>query len=748
MSLTRSAVIYARISRDPGQTFAGVERQVNDASARIKDMPGTELNSQIDGSPIDRKHPGRGHWPPGVLVDNDISAARGARNKRPEYNRLISYAQGSDVQVIVCAAQDRLWRNVKQAADGMEDIKDTGVRLVFTKSGEEMDLSQSETKFRAGLMSLLASWFTDDIKDKQQNAARESAEAGAYHGARPFGFTLMHLNNPDDPAAGTHEPAKAGAGERVKCPGCGGRASSKARTLVRREDEAEAVVMMYALAAAIPDAISRDADADVMSPYKICQYLDGHEITGPDGTRISRPAIRTAQDHTWEQVGVQGLLVILRAKRNIGKREWSAHWDGGKRPPGAIIKGNWPGIVHESVFDRVQRKLDTRHKPRTGGNDPAHLLTGDPGSYCATCGSSLRVHRVGGKRRYACSAWKQDGCVSFEADVADAEVTRYLFKWLARNSLLTKTLEHTGNADLKTLYDKRDRLQEQRDGVDNDYADGVYLKPDGTKDRERYRKQCSRKDGQITANAAEIDAMLAGEAAGSGGKRVGTRSAFRAQWRGDGLSDDERLAVRRTIVSQFIDKVVIYPAGAGNKPDPRLVHIYPGKWAAGLDDAQPPAAPDPVAFTSKGKITACLSARSGEWLTRQEVADGAGITENAAHKALTDMGAAGTVSREWRRRGGKRACFMFSAASGESWGPRTRNAPDGQAGGREKVKSFMEATPTGWFTVKEIAEGSGAGGEPHVSKIVSQLVDAGFAQRRRAPLPRKNVRVQFSINGR
>ena len=93
---------------------------------------------------------------------------------------------------------------------------------------------------------------------------------------------------------------------------------------------------------------------------------------------------------------------------------------------------------------------------------------------------------------------------------------------------------------------------------------------------------------------------------------------------------------------------------------------------------------------------------------------------------------------------------MYSAASGESWGPRTRNAPGGVVGAREKIRAFMESDldAKSWFTAAEIGAGSGAGDAPHVTRTLNELIAAGFAQRRRAPLPRKSVRYEYSINGR
>ena len=314
----------------------------------------------------------------------------------------------------------------------------------------------------------------DLAEERQQDATRHAAETGAYHGARPFGFTLAHVN----PDGAVHPAPKTAAdGKPGLCASCEGRKASRYRTLVPDPAEAQATREAYELAAAR------------ISLYAICQYLDGHEIDGPDGARLSRPAIRTAQGHRWEEVGVASLIAVLRARRNIGKREWSKGWEGGKRPPGELHDAHWDAIIDEPLFDAVQKILDNRHKTRPGGNTPAHLLTGY--SFGGFCGHSLRIHKVNGKRRYACNAWKSGGqCVSFEAEPAEREVELYLFKWHAKNTMLTKALEHTGNADLQKLYDKRRKLRDQRDELADKLSNDVI-------DDETYKRLKVRKDDQL-----------------------------------------------------------------------------------------------------------------------------------------------------------------------------------------------------------------------------------------------------------
>jgi site-specific DNA recombinase len=725
VSYTRSAIIIARETKDKQGNREAVHRQVQDAIDWIGQQLDVRLNTNVVRCPLDPKRPELGYWPAGAFVDNDTGNRKGSKKKRPWYDKAIGYIHSGEADMIVSLHQFRVWRNQEQMYAELAKLHDLDVRFRFLKNGSELNPSKPADKAMIGMMGVWGEYETDLAEERQEDSTRHAAKAGAYHGARPFGYQLHHLNldgNGTHPAPPTQPDGRSGI-----CEQCGpGRQPSRFRTLVPDPAEAEAVRQSYEM-----------VDAG-FTPYQVCQYLDGQEIYAEDGVVLSRAPIPTAGGKTWESVGVQSLLKILRSRRNIGKREWSQGWEGGKRPAPEVSDALWPAIVDEELFWRVQDILKHRHKARPGGSEPAHLLTGF--AYCGTCGARLRIHRIKGKRRYACSAWQGKGCVSRDAASVEAEVQRVLYQWLAHNGQLTKTLEVTGNADLQKLYATRRTLRTQRDTIADKHSDGIY-------DDATYLRLRDRKEEQLAEVNGKIDAMFASGATGTRGRSdFPTGSEFRAKWR----NPETTLEEKRAILARFVDKVVVHPIGAGNQPDPLLIQVFPGAWAADVDKAQPGPVPGLDAITSRGKILAMLREDPGRWFTREDIADGTGVSPTATHKTLTALGAAGEVSREWRQRGGQRACYVYSAASGESWGPRTRNGPDGTAGAREKVLAYLADKERAgeWLSIAEITSGSGAGQEPHVSRVVSQLLAAGFVQRRRAPLPRKRTRYQYSINGR
>jgi hypothetical protein len=716
--MPRSAAIYGRISQDPGNTLDGVQRQVSDAVALIKTLPDTVL-CQLPGSPLDRKHADAGHWPPGVFVDNDISARRGSRTKRPEYDRLIAAILGADVQTIVSNKSDRIWRNSKQRVNGLEILKDTDTRLVFLQGGQ-VDLSNIQQKFFVEVMGTFDSYEVEVIAQRQQDASRHNAANGAYHGARPFGFQLAHL---DPDGSGVHPaPKSMPDGRPGFCEICGeGRKAGKYRTLIPDPVEAPAVVEIFNL-------IQRGA-----SVYHVCKYLDGWDIPDPDGTgTISRPPIRTAGGHLWTETGLASIPHLLRSTRYIGKRQHSVGWQGGVRPEGKTYEAHWDGLVSEDVFAAVQEILNDRTPfRRPDSNRPQHLLTGF--AFCGVCGARLIIHKVNGKRRYACttSGTGGRGCVSREAQSVEIEVQRVLYEWLSRNGQLTRALKMAGNTDLQDLLRKREKHEAQKRQLQDKWSDELLTD-------DEYIRLRNRKAQMISDLNAQIKAAMGAAA----GLELPTGAEFRRKWQAAGLDE------RRAIVRRFIAKVVIHPCGAGNNPDPLLVQVYPGEWAAGIDEAQPLPAPDPASLTSRGKIERFLNDHPGEWFTRGEVAAGAGVTMDEAHKNLKALGATGKAGREWRHRGGQRACFMYSAG-GAAWSPRTRAVYERKERPRDKIMRLLNDHRAEWFTLAEISEKAGLTARlPTTHYVLKDLLAGGFIERRWIRRPQQRACYVYTVSGK
>ena len=247
MSLTRSTVIYARISRDPANRLEGVAIQVDNLIAKVAERPDVELNTRLEGSIKDRKHPELGYWPPGVFVDNDISSRKGGHKRRPEYDRMMRHVRDGDATCIAARDPFRIWRNPNQTAKALEDLRDTDLLLIFLKFTDILTV-QTMGRFLAQLMSLLGQLEADLDAERQQDATPRAAKRGAYHGARPFGFQLGHAN-PDGsvhPAPKSHDE-KSGFCEA--CHALGRDKVAEYKTLIPDPTEAVAVREAYEMIA-------------------------------------------------------------------------------------------------------------------------------------------------------------------------------------------------------------------------------------------------------------------------------------------------------------------------------------------------------------------------------------------------------------------------------------------------------------------------------------------------------------------
>lgn len=162
---TRCA-IYARISDDATGEAAGVERQKQDAT---------------------RQAERRGWTITHTLVDNDVSASRYARKKRPAYAQLLELIETGQVDAISVWHTDRLYRQPKELEHLIDVVEKTGL-LVATCEGE-IDLGAGDGRAMARVGTAFAAKESDDKSRRIKRKHEEIAKNGGYSGGkRPFGY--------------------------------------------------------------------------------------------------------------------------------------------------------------------------------------------------------------------------------------------------------------------------------------------------------------------------------------------------------------------------------------------------------------------------------------------------------------------------------------------------------------------------------------------------------------------------------
>jgi hypothetical protein len=115
------------------------------------------------------------------------------------------------------------------------------------------------------------------------------------------------------------------------------------------------------------------------------------------------------------------------------------------------------------------------------------------------------------------------------------------------------------------------------------------------------------------------------------------------------------------------------------------------------------------------------------------------------------LGAAGKIGREWRRRGGQRACFMYTSG-GAAWSPRTRTVYQRRKDWvrpRDRVLEFLTAHPREWFSLREISERAGLTARlPTNHYVVQDLLQGGFVERRWARRPHQRGCYLYTVSGK
>jgi len=701
-------VVVARISQDPGQTLTGVRRQVRQQIERVKDKPGYVL-LDIPGGPVkdDKGNLTGERWPNGVLVDNNIKADSGDTEQRDRVGPLIAAGQ---LRVIVAMAFDRIWRpGLRELADAQDvlmshdppcilDLERDGVihpdrdELVMTIKGavarnEVKTISFRErSKFR-------------DLANGDENPLRNG---GTAHGARPFGYQLAHF----EPGGGVHLAERTEAGY---CPACQGRKPGPWRTYLA--DEAEAELLRQAAR-----RVDESPAGNVL--YSIICEWDG-------------AGIRTAQGKSWRKAGTGSLKAALISPRNIGLRRHSPGWHErlgpGKgrrnvRPEGQLHKANWPAIFDgrtvdgvtygEDLYYRVAEKLTRPDRNMSGGvNQVRHLLAGMcvcgnlivrdergeivrdedgkpvKGDVMEPCGARMKTHVMPRGPRYVCSTVDTSGCgtVVRRASDVEAEVTRVVIRWLARNGLYDQAVKAAAGEDVRALWQRQDDLQAAQERLDDDY-----YQAGATMTRARYERQCARIERDLAEVSAALEKTVRQDVMGKVPERG---QAFARKWDQWGREGRSGFLKRREVLSVLIDKVVIHPSGRVGSlaPDPRLIQIYPGEWHTGLADparAWPPAPPRPEELTSPAMVRAWLAAQpAGQWVTRADIAEGTGLAPGRVHKSLQRLCASGAVDREWAPWGADGDQVVIGASAGYR-----RVVPGGRAAMRaRKARELRES---------------------------------------------------------
>jgi site-specific DNA recombinase len=161
------AGIYVRISDDREGEGLGVERQEEDCRALAK-----QLKWRV------REH---------VYSDNDISASRFGKKRRPGYDQLVADIEAGVVQAVLAYHPSRLHRRPLE----LEGYIDTAERVpTHTVRAGRWDLSTPAGRVQARIMAAVDAYESENKSDAIKRARLQRAQKGHGRpgGPRPYGF--------------------------------------------------------------------------------------------------------------------------------------------------------------------------------------------------------------------------------------------------------------------------------------------------------------------------------------------------------------------------------------------------------------------------------------------------------------------------------------------------------------------------------------------------------------------------------
>ncbi|WP_044511217.1 recombinase family protein [Mycobacterium simiae] len=164
---------YCRISSDPKDKRAGVDRQREDTAA-LCEMKGWTLV--------------------GYYIDNNRSASSGG--DRPEWDRLLTDIKAGKIDAIAAFDQDRNWRVMDEFVDLRRFFKSLGREIPLTTTGQgDVDLYSPTGVLTAEIKTAFSEHEIAMMRVRQRRAARQRAERGIPQWRNAFGY----INHEPDP---------------------------------------------------------------------------------------------------------------------------------------------------------------------------------------------------------------------------------------------------------------------------------------------------------------------------------------------------------------------------------------------------------------------------------------------------------------------------------------------------------------------------------------------------------------------
>jgi site-specific DNA recombinase len=320
------AGLYCRVSNDPSGRGASVADQEKEGRRWCED---------------------NGYTIAWVIVDNDLSASKGAK-ERPGYVKVKANLTGTDpVDVLVAWESSRLQRDLDMYVEMRNLFENSNTLLSY--NGRLYDMSRIDDRFTTGLDALIDERYSGEIRKRVLRSVRSRIAKGLPHGRLPFGYQEVY-----DPTTGA--------------------------PLSREVDPANARI--------VAEIVRRMLAGD--AAYAIAQDLNGRAVPTPSDVvraRRNQPADPTSR---WS----------IEAVRRIAANPTYAAL---RMHNGSLAgEGTWPAIVSQADHLRMLAVLtDPQRRTYREAAATKHLLSGI--AECGVCGAKCRLVKTRGVPTYGCS---------------------------------------------------------------------------------------------------------------------------------------------------------------------------------------------------------------------------------------------------------------------------------------------------------------------------------------------------------
>jgi site-specific DNA recombinase len=495
--------LYSRISEDR-QQGAGVRDQLTDCTALAQRKGWTRTLK---------------------FQDNDISASKYARKRRPDYQRLLAMVRAGQVRRIVVAHMDRLYRTMKELEE-LIDLTETGKPEIVSVYSGPLDLSTSDGRAAARILVAISSKASEDTSRRVRRAVQRRREAGeSTGGPRPFGWAKVTVTDPDGTTRETWDPMTP--------------------------DPAEAALIREAATAIIEGAsladIARRWNADGISQPQ------AHRAAGAD----SSPR--------WTTTHVRRVLTSPRQAGLVPRHREERDEHGTARMiVEAAGPAKWPAIIDRATWERCRQVLDSR-SPQWAAPRRRSLLTSLV--ICGNCGANMTrdSHQQRKVWRCPCDPGKHGadgktacGRLSIGAGELEEYVTRLTLEAADQanvDELVSR--KSAGNDEYRRLARELTDIQRQYDEAAASAArrrqggDGMTMRA-----YEKFTVELEDREREVQRQLAQLaDTSILMRFAGRKG-------ALRAAWESNRLTFDER----RAAIKETIGAVAILPAGPDRAP--------------------------------------------------------------------------------------------------------------------------------------------------------------------------------------